>query len=235
MQKIILFIGLVLCFLQEGIGQNVAVDSLRNSYDQSYGLNTLLTNGKKYFPPDKPIRSHPFWKREEAFVGTITISGHTFTDQQLKYELNKQQFVLFYSNYNGQPGQIILNSLLIDSVRMENSLFIPNQNPEIHQPFVQLIRNGKLTCTIAWSKDFKLINTGQNAGYEYSQQHPLYHLNYKGSDYMFSNKSSFLRIFNQKERVFIRKYISSNHLKFNMMNDTNLRNLIIFCEQTLVD
>jgi hypothetical protein len=176
---------------------------------------------------------HPFWNSEDTFLASVTISGHTFTNLQLKYELNKQHFVLFYNNYNGQPGQIILHNSVIDSVMMGNSLFVPNENPQISQPFVQLIRHGALTCHIACSKDLMLNGIGQNVGYQYSKQHSRYYLNYKGSDYRFSNKSSFLHIFNKKERAPIRKYLSSTHFKFKKMNDNDLRKLIIFCEQIL--
>ena len=225
--------GCILCFLFQVLGQSSSVDSLRTRYDESYGLDALLTNGKKYIPQDQAVKSHPFWKSEDVFSAIITVSGRTFSNQQLKYDLNKQQFVLFYTNYNGQPGQIILHNRMIDSISMGNSLFIPNSNPMIRQPFVQLIRKGMLTCTIAWSKDLVLNNMGQNAGYQYSKQHSQFYLNYNGSDHRFNNKSSFLRIFNPKERADIRKYLSSNRLKFKKMNDHDLRALIIFCEQTL--
>lgn len=223
----------LLFFLHQGLGQSNTVDSLRTRYDEFYGLDALLTNGKKYIPPDHTVKSHPFWKSEEVHPGILTLSGRTFTHQQLKYDLNRQHFVLFYTNYNGQPGQIVLHNQVIDSVRLGNSLFIANHNPTIRQPFIQLIRKGRLTCTIAWSKDLVLNNMGQNAGYQYSKQHSQFYLNYKGSDYRFSNKSSFLRIFTPGERASIRKYLSSNRLKFKKMNDQQLRDLIIFCEQTL--
>lgn len=233
MRKIIFHICLLLCFVQTGLGQNKSVDSLRVSFDQSYGLDALLTNGRKYFPDSNPVVGHPFWKREEAFLGNITISGRQFTNQQLKYDLHKQLFVLFYSNYNGQPGQIILNNSVIDSVSLGNCLFIPNKNPNIRLPFVQLIYQGKLSCIIAWNKDLNFNSIGQTIGYEYAKDNFSSYLTYKGSDYRFKTKSSFLRIFNRKERVAIRKYLSSSWIKFKKMNDQDLRKLIIFCEQNL--
>jgi len=233
MYKFILFICFVFCFFLEGLGQNTTVDSIRTSYDQSYGLNAILTNGKKYFPPERPVNGNPFWKKEDAYLAAVTVSGQTFANQQVKYELHLQQFVLYYSNYLGQQSQIILNNMLIDSVSMGNCLFIQNTSPAITLPFVQLIRKGKLTCIIAWSKDLALNNTGQKAGFEYSKEHTRKYLNYKGKDHRFSSKSSFLKIFDSKERAPIRKYISSKHLKFKKMNDDDLKWLGIFGEQYL--
>jgi len=233
MQKVILFICILLGFLHQGWGQNKSIDSLRISYDQLYGLDVILTNGKKYFPDSRPVTGHPFWKSQDAFSGSLTISGSTFMNQQLKYDLNKQQFVLFYSNYNGQPCQIILNNTAIDSVRTENCLFIPNTNRDIPLPFVQLISKKNLTYYISWNKDLILNTLETPAIYEYTKDYSRSYLTYKGTDYRFYNKSSFLRIFTQKERTSIKKYLSSNHLKFMKMNDNDLRKLISFYEQTL--
>ncbi|HAH25203.1 MAG TPA: hypothetical protein DCL77_15835 [Prolixibacteraceae bacterium] len=234
MRKIILFICMALGLVHQGWGQNKSIDSLRIAFDQCYGLDVILTNGKKYFPDSTPVVGHPYWKSKETFLGSLTISGRTFMNQQLKYELNKQQFVLFYTNYNGQPCQIILNNTAIDSVRTGDCLFVPNKNPDIHQPFIQLISTGNLTCYIVWNKELNLNTMGATAGYEYTKDYSRYYLTYKGSDYRFKNKSSFLGVFNRKEKVSIRKYISSNGLKFKRMADNDLKKLIRFCEQTLI-
>ena len=233
MQKVILFICIVFCLVHEGWGQNKSIDSLRIGYDKLYGLDVILTNGKKYIPNSTPVIGHPFWKSQDSFSGNITISGKTFEHQQLKYDLNKQQFVLFYSNYNGQPGQIILNNTSIDSVSIGKCLFIPNKYPQISQPFVQLVYQGHLPCYIGWYKELNYSTLGR-VGFEYSKDCSIYYLAYKGSVYRFRNRSSFLRIFNLNERVSIRKYFSSNGLIFKKMNENDLRKLISFCEQTLI-
>jgi hypothetical protein len=231
MRKIILFICIVLGFVHQGWGQNKSIDSLKIGFDKLYGLDVILTNGKKYFPDSNPIASHPFWRNKDSFFGNITISGKTFPNQQLQYESHKQQFVLTYSNLQGQPGQIVLNTTSIDSIRIGNCLFIPNKYPEILQPFVQVIYQGNLTCYTSWYKDLVLHSIGSNAGFEYSKDFSINYLVYKGSVYKIKNKSSFLRVFNRKEKVSIRKYISSNRLMIKHINETDLRQLISFANK----
>lgn len=218
-----------------GYGQTLPVDSLRADFDKLYGLDVLLNNGKKYFPDKNPIIGHPFWRSTDTFLADVTISGKTFKDQSLKYNLDKQDFLLVYTNYNGQQGQIILNTSVIDSVNGRSFSFVPNKYPEIKQQFVQLIYQGRLSCYIGWYKELKISSiNGTKSGYEFSDDFHKNYLVYKGTVYRFSNKSSFLRIFNKTERVSIRKYFSANRFIFRNLDDNKLRRLIIYCEEILI-
>jgi len=235
MQRIILVICVFLFITSMGYGQTLPVDSLRADFDKLYGLDVLLNNGKKYFPDKNPIIGHPFWRSTDTFLADVTISGKTFKDQSLKYNLDKQDFLLVYTNYNGQQGQIILNTSVIDSVNGRSFSFVPNKYPEIKQQFVQLIYQGRLSCYIGWYKELKISSiNGTKSGYEFSDDFHKNYLVYKGTVYRFSNKSSFLRIFNKTERVSIRKYFSANRFIFRNLDDNKLRRLIIYCEEILI-
>ncbi|HEY3388789.1 MAG TPA: hypothetical protein VGK38_04400 [Prolixibacteraceae bacterium] len=234
MRKTILFICIVFFVVRTSWGQNEPIDSLRADFDKLYGLDVLLTNGKKYFPDSNPVIGHPFWRSKDSFSADLTISGRTFKGQSIKYNLNKQEFLLLYTNYNGQQGQIILNTSAIDSVNTGMYRFVPSVFPEIKQQFVQLIHQGHLSCYIGWYKELKFNTLGPYAGYEYTKDFRTYYVLYNGRVYHFTNKSSFLRIFNQKERASIRKYISSNRFRFRKMNEYNLRKLIVYCDKTVI-
>lgn len=234
MRKIILFICVVLFMVRTSWGQNELIDSLRADFDKLYGLDVLLINGKKYFPDNNPVISHPFWQSKDPFLADLTISGKTFKDQNIKYNLNKQEFLLLYTNYNGQQGQIILNTSAIDSVNSSMYKFIPGVFPEIKQQFVQLIYQGQLSCYIGWYKEIHYNSFGPNVGLGYTKDYRMYYLIYNGSVYRFTNKSSFLRIFNRTDRVPIKKYINLNRFRFKKMDDNNLHKLIIYCEKTVI-
>jgi hypothetical protein len=235
MQKIILFICVVLFIAGKGYGQTLQLDSLRADFDKLYGLDVLLNNGKKYFPEKNSTVGHPFWRSTDTFLADVTISGRTFKDQSLKYNLDKQEFLLVYTNYNGQQGQIILNTSVIDSVNGRNFSFVPNKYPEIKQQFVQLIYQGRLSCYIGWYKELKIgsIN-GTKSGYQFSDDFHKNYLVYNGTVHRFSNKSSFLRIFNKTERVSIRKYFSANRFTFKGLDDNKLKKLIAYCDEILI-
>ena len=235
MQRIILVICVIIFLTGKGYGQTMSIDSLRAAFDKLYGLDVLLNNGKKYFPDKNPIIGHAFWKSKDPFWADVTLSGKTFKDQSLKYNLDKQEFILVYTNFNGQQGQIILNTSVIDSVTAPIFKFVPNKYPEIKQQFVQLIYQGRLSCYIGWYKELKISSiNGTKSGYQFSDDFHKNYLVYKGTVCRFSNKSSFIRIFNKTERVFIRKHILSNRLRFKNMDDGDLRKLIMYCEEILI-
>jgi hypothetical protein len=224
----------VFCVVGTVCGQNASIDSLRSDFDKLYGLDVLLSNGKRYFPDNNPVIGHPFWKSKDTFLADLTISGKTFKDQRLKYNLYKQEFILIYTNYNGQQGQIILNTSAIDSVNSETTKFIPNEFPEIKQTFVQLVYKGNLSCYIGWHKELQCNSFGAKAGFEYTQEQCRYYLEYNGLVNQFINKSSFLRIFNAKDRTMVRKYISTNRIRFKKLDENNLRKLIAYCNKTII-
>ena len=234
MRKTILLICVVLFVIRTSWGQNEPIDSLRADFDKLYGLDVLLTNGKKYFPDGNPVIGNPYWRSKNPFLADLTISGKTFKDQSINYNLNKQEFLLHYTNYNGQQGQIILNYSAIDSVNTGMYKFIRNVYPEIRQQFVQLVHQGHISCYIGWYKELKFNSLGPYAGLEYTKDFRMTYLVYNGTVYHFTNKSSFLRIFNLKERVSIRKYISSNQFSFRKMDENKLKKLITYCDETVI-
>ena len=235
MQKNILVVFFIIFLIGKGYGQSMSTDSLRADYDKLYGLDVLLNNGKKYFPDKNPIVGHAFWKSKDPFLADVTISGRTFKNQSIKYNLDKQEFLLIYTNFNGQQGQIILNTSVIDSVNGRSFSFVPNKYPEIKQQFVQLIYQGRLSCYIGWYKELKISSiNGVKSGYEFSDDFHKNYLVYKGTVYRFSNKSSFLRIFNKTERSSIRKYFSANRIILRSLDDIKLKKLIDYCDEILI-
>lgn len=233
MYKLLFIYCFLLFTVLSGKGQVVSIDSLRNSFDQSYGLDVLLINGKKYFPNNNPTTGHPFWRNPDSFTGDISIAGKTFKDQLLKFELNKQEFILLYNNFNGQQGQIILNHASIDSIKTGTFLFIPNKWPDIKQQFVQVIFQGKISCYIGWYKELQFNSTGAHVGYQYFNDDRKFYIIMNGTVFQFHNKSTFLGIFKGKEKDLIRKYLSSNRFRFKKMDQNDLTKLITYCEEIL--
>lgn len=232
MQKILLLVFLLFGILKTGCGQDRFIDSLRVEYDKLYGSDILLNNGRKYIPTTTQAKGHPFLFQQEL-VGSITVNGKTFSGQKLKFEINKQQFLLSYTDRNNQNYLLILNTPFIDSVRTADALFIRNNYAEIRQPFVQQIYNRQLKCFVSIHKDLDFTSMGVNTGYSYSKALKNYYLVFNGKVYQFSNKASFLKIFPAIRRTPIRARISKLQLKFRTIDDIKLKQLVEFCDLTI--
>lgn len=229
----IALLGALLCLFEcLAFGQPQKIDSLYQKFDRMYGLDSDLHNGKKFIP-DVPSSGNPFWGGEGSFCGDITLSGKTFKNQQLKYNISKQDFLLLYTDDNGQKCQIVLNSALVDSVRSGKDLFVRNQYPETRFQFVKQIYRGRLHCFIALEKKLEFSPLGVNTGYSYSEETRSNFLVYKSHVQQFKHEASFVRIFPKEKRAVIRNKISGLKLKFRKLDEGLLRQLIEFCDRTV--
>lgn len=227
-------LGLFLFFIvRPGWGQTGQIDSLHSVYDQMYGLDVTLNNGKKYIPDAAPVKGHPFWGGDAFFEADLTISGKTFRNRQLKYNLSKQEFLLHYTDLNGQKCQIILNSPFIDSVKTSGGLFVRNSCPEIELPFVKRIYQGKLACCVGLRKKLEFAAIGVNTGYSYSKESRTYYLVRSQKAEQFTNKASFVKLFPAGNRATIREKIARLRLKFKKMDEKLLKQLVEFCDHTV--
>lgn len=234
MQKILLLIFFITGIIQTTAGQERFIDSLRNEYDELYGSDIILNNGRKYFPTTTQAKGHPFYS-QEGFIGSITVNGKKFADQNLKYEINKQLFLLNYLDRNNQNCLLILNNAFIDTVRTTDAVFIRNNYTEIKQPFVQQIYDGQLKCLVAIHKELDFTSMGVNTGYSYSKALKSYYLVFDGKVYQFSNKASFLKIFPALIKTPIRARISQLQLKFRSIDDKKLNELVEFCDHAMAE
>lgn len=234
MRKILLQIFFILALLQTASSQDHFIDSLRTEYDKLYGSDILLNNGRKYIPTTTQAKGHPFLNQGE-FIGAITISGSTFPNQKLKYEINKQIFLLNYLDRNNQNYQLILNSVFIDSVRTVDAIYIRNTYPEIKQPFVLLIYDGGIKCLLAVHKDLDFTSMGVTTGYSYSKEIKDYYLVVNEKVHQFTNKASFLKLFPAGKRSQIRARIAQLQLKFRKIDDQKMKKLIEYCDRSLTE
>ena len=231
----IALLGVSLCFFECLVfGQSQKIDSVYQKFDRMYGLDPDLHNGKKFIP-DAPSSGNPFWGSEGSFCGDITLSGKTFKNQQLRYNISKQNFLLLYPESNGQKCQIVLNSALVDSVRSGKDLFVRNPCPETGSQFVKEIYRGRLHCFIVLEKKLELSQFGSNTGYSYSEETRTNFLLYKKQVRQFKREASFVRIFPKGKRAVIRNKISGLRIKFRKLDDGLLRQLVVFCDHTVLN
>jgi hypothetical protein len=214
-------------------GQSESIDSLRNEFDKLYGSDVILSNGRKYFPESISAKGNPFWREQNAFRANVTVLGVKFPNQQLKYDIHKQKFILLHQGMSGQQSQILLNTSFIDSVRTEDILFVRNPYQEINQPFIQVIYQGSVSCVVSLKKDLDFTNIGVNTGYGYSKEIRTYFLIINNSVYEFDSKSGFVKAFPPANRAVIRNQISLLQLKFKKLNEIKLRQLVEFCNRTI--
>jgi hypothetical protein len=200
-------------------------------YDSLYGLDPNLYNGIKYSTDHTLARGFPFWKEDKAIMADIVLAGKYYKNLNIKYDLYNQEFILEYLDQFGGLQQLIINRLKIDTVFVNNNLFIKNKFDEINVFFIQIIYEGKISCYNTLKKEYRFINSGILVGHEYSNEIIHQYLVREGKVFVFNNKSNFLKIFEPDQREPIRKYIKSNRIKLRRKIQTDLVNLCEFCSK----
>ena len=234
MFRILIFILLLCLFSFVVFGQKSNIQNLREEYDKQYGLDVLLHNGKKDNLYYKKYGSHPFLFSEHAFEADLVLSGERFNNKRVKYNLEKQEFLLLFENYKGASLQIVLIPEVIDSIISNNAVFVKSPSAKIKYQFVQVIYSGDIQCYIAWHK--YLIFKGKEAGpsgYAYLRERKHLFIVNDNIVFRIDKKKDLLKAFDREYKADIRKYIVKNGPKFKKMSNPQLKGLIIHCEQLL--
>lgn len=200
-------------------------------FDRVYGLNPELYNGRKYYRDNYGALGHPYWINEEAFPATLSSEGQYYPDLRIKYELNKQFFILEFRDYHNALQMIILNDYAIDTVFINGAVFIKNSFVEIRNKFIQLVHSGYYSAYISHTKQFLYQGVGVQTGHKYSEEIKEHFLVSDNKVFIFKNKSGFLRVFKKEDRKEIKSFISSNNIKFRKLGDGQFKNLVEHCNQ----
>ncbi len=230
MRLVIFFCVCFVCSFSNA--QNSVIDSTRKVYDELYGLDVLLHNGQKEFPYYMGHYGHPFWQSEKPFEADVVINGKKFCKQLLNYNIEKQDFILTYTDYNGGVKRLVFNASAIDTVYAGNLVFIPTYKESNLPRFVQLVYDNRIKCFKGWSKALKVANNVQSAsGFQYNRTRTEFYLYDGVKTNKFHNRKSFLQCFEKRSHPEIRKYLAQHIIRFKKLSDVDLQNLLAFCEK----
>jgi len=200
-------------------------------YDSLYGMDPQLFNGIKYFPEHSLARGYPFWQDNQPMKADLVYSGRYYKNLKIKYNLYIQEFILEYADQFGGLQQLILNRSNIDSVFINNTLFIRNKYSDIKEYFLQVIHEDKISCYFTWKKEYRFNNTGVEVGHEYSDEMVTSYIVKNGRVYVFANNRSFLKIFPEDSRDSIREYMKDNRINVKKKMQADVKKLCVFCNK----
>jgi hypothetical protein len=212
-------------------GQHAEEGSQKEIFNNRYGLDVLLHQGKLYYPDINVANGHPFFGDDGVTVGDIVIEGKKYVDQKLKYNIYLQEIILVFNDLIGAEKQIVIDNDKIDTVYYGKQVFIKNQYPKIGKAFVQLVSNNAIPCYIAWGKNKEISSTVGVRGYSYSNEKKAYYLFYHSNLYQFRNNKSFMSIFPEDQQKLIKAYLKANKYKIGKINPEQLKQLIDFVER----
>ena len=214
-------------------GQNRNLILQKNFFDNKYGKDVLLYVGKIYYPENDIVNGNPLWGEKGIYEGDIVIDGERFENKQLMYNIFSHDFILEFKDFNGAEKQIILAPDKIDSVFIDESIFIKNTISQIDNKFVQLVHDGKILCVLSWEKQKFVKQSTDQKGFYYTNEKSFKYLIYNKVLYSFKNRRELLKIFDKEYRNDIKQYISTNKISIKSINSKQLGQLVNYIEKNV--
>lgn len=203
---------------------------------QKYGTDDILVNGVLYVPEHYLAEGHPCLLTDEFSSGTVFIKDKKYGNEQLKYDIEKDEFVLRAKTAGNSSKDIVLYSTLVDSIyflnrRFVNARFIPTD--EIEAGYYEMIYNNKQR------KIYLFIDHYKNFKPDYTQNTP-YGRYYETTSHRYllldkqlkkvNRKRNLLRAFASHKRD-IRKFIREHDIRYKKATNFELTILMNYCNE----
>lgn len=221
------------------IGQNNDFISLKSEYNQKYGLDTELYNGKKYYPSHTNAKGHPYLMTNIPQSGSIIILGKRFDNKSLKYNIYNQKIILNYYQFNGALSQLEILQSSIDTVILQsnigtigfqNRIFIQNKFDEINTSLIQIIHEAEYSLYLSWSKDYNFRAEASGGNHHYSKDKRKIFL-ITDSVRLIKKRKDFLNSFDAEKRDELKNFFKEHKIKIKKASEFELNQLMEFCNE----
>jgi len=206
-------------------------DSLKRYVQMKYGLDQELVSGFQYYVRFVQYNGDPFFPEDAFFEGSVSIRGLQYEDVGLKYNCFSQSLILEYTDSRDGYNLVRLNNTHIDSFRLGTHHFQKISLFSEEAMFYQILSSGQLKCFIHWEKDIQSINNSIQYTHVYTRSLGTYYLNYGDRIQAFTNRKSFISIFEGSMQTEIKKYFKRQHFSFRKADLTDIQNLLDFISQ----
>lgn len=205
-----------------------------HSIDEIYSLDQSLINGRRYTPPHPSTTGHPFLGDNSFSSGELVIRGIKYSNQKIKYDINKQSIVLEYVKITGGPDHIILNNEFIESFIIDNKKFIKIENDSTLLPgFYHCISAGNIQVLNYWKKDLVLNNGSNTSYYKYSDDIKIFFLRTNNITTRFRNNKSFYKLWPKKIANELRIFAKKNNIILKNAPDDKILKLLYKCNDLI--
>lgn len=206
-------------------GQSASV-----SFDETYGLDPLLHNGRYYtYHVPSDTKGSPFFNGPQFVQGSVHLRGLTYDDLSLKYDVYNQLLVLEYVIHSGGVKHIVISEAWLESFKLGEAYFeLISVSDSINQIY-QVIGNGPSRVFYSWSKK-RMLNSAHGAkNFVFS---PSIRKAFLFSDYKFmnyKNNKSFVALFDPVKQALIKKHMGQKKIKVRKASDQAMDELVSFC------
>jgi len=222
------FIFLIISRIIPAFSQPSDLNTYINEKD---GFDQNLINGILYYDKYKNVLNHPYFTGEELLPGSVVISGVSYEDVQINYDIYSQFLVLEYPVASGSSHKIIISPEHTDAFNLDGNYFEKLILDDRGPLFYQLIKVNGLICYIHWEKK-KVIKSYQLTDY-FTEPNQRFYLDYYGKLSPFSNRRSFVSLISGVPKKEIKRYIRKNVIHLSDGSPDQLEDLLQFISSSI--
>jgi hypothetical protein len=208
-------------------------NELYKSVVNEYGFDQVLVNGTCYEDIYLGSVGHPFLFEDQFYKGTLIYREREYQGVDIKYDIYKQQVILYFRQ-NNSIAWIIPPNDFISAFNLGDKLFVKHPFEGKSRFYQVIFDTEELKCLYYWSK------------LRYDSDHKRYYNSYRFTDsekttYLFiddvlkkySDNRTFVRLFPEESQVRIKQYIKNNKIKVAKSSDVVMEKLVTYCKTLL--
>ena len=235
---ILIFITIPLNLLAQQTSTNSSgeLTELFNLAESSYPINDEYINGFIYPVPKVRILGNPYFNTKEWVEGSLFINGRTYSGIFMKYDLIIDELIIKVKTELNIERLLAINKSQVDSFKIGSSLFVNSGilfENENRNTYYEKIYKGKLSVYRQFQKTFiEMYNSSSPEGKFSAQKSNIYIL--QNNEFTNINSAkSFFACFDKPEQEKIRRYLKSKNITYKKMTDSQMIDLMNFCNTNI--
>ena len=235
---ILIFITIPLNLLAQQTTTNSSgeLTKLFNLAESSYPINDEYINGFIYPVPKVRILGNPYFNTKEWVEGSLFINGRTYSGIFMKYDLIIDELIIKVKTELNIERLLAINKSQVDSFKIGSSLFVNSGilfENENRNTYYEKIYKGKLSVYRQFQKTFiEMYNSSSPEGKFSAQKSNIYIL--QNNEFTNINSAkSFFACFDKPEQEKIRRYLKSKNITYKKMTDSQMIDLMNFCNTNI--
>ncbi|HPE77692.1 MAG TPA: hypothetical protein PLC80_16485 [Draconibacterium sp.] len=235
---ILIFITIPLNLLAQQTSTNSSgeLTELFNLAESSYPINDEYINGFIYPVPKVRILGDPYFNTKEWVEGSLFINGRTYSGIFMKYDLIIDELIIKVKTELNIERLLAINKSQVDSFKIGSSLFVNSGilfENENRNTYYEKIYKGKLSVYRQFQKTFiEMYNSSSPEGKFSAQKSNIYIL--QNNEFTNINSAkSFFACFDKPEQEKIRRYLKSKNITYKKMTDSQMIDLMNFCNTNI--
>jgi hypothetical protein len=204
-------------------------NELYKSVADAYGFDQALATGMCYEDDYQGKVGHPFLFEDQFYKGTLKFRGRAYQGVEIKYDIYKQQVIL-YIMQNSSVAWIIPPNEFISSFSLNDKWFEKFTFHEGSGFYQVVFDTPEMKCLYHWSKlRYDSDHKKDFNSSRFTESERKTYLLVDNDLKKYSDNKSFVRLFPQKNRQQIKQYMKNNKIKVSRSSESEIVKLLTFC------